>query len=96
MVQGAGWEVIDIGIDQPTESFLRAIEHHPECSVGVGTLLTSTMNQMRTTVEAIKRLNSDLVVVIGGAPVSEKYSDTIGADRFLPNAQAAREFFASL
>jgi 5-methyltetrahydrofolate--homocysteine methyltransferase len=96
MVEGAGWEVIDIGIDQPSNSFLEAIDRNPECSVGVGTLLTTTMTEMGNTVEAIKRLNSELVVVVGGAPVSENYADSIGADRFLRNAQVAREFFASL
>ena len=96
MVEGACWEVIDIGIDQPTASFVEAVEQNPGCAVGVGALLTSTMPQMENTVEALKTRSHATLVVIGGAPVSEQYADSIGADLFLRTAPAAREYFATL
>jgi 5-methyltetrahydrofolate--homocysteine methyltransferase len=96
MVEGAGWEVIDLGIDQPIGSFVEAVKRNPGCSVGVGTLLTSTMRELERTVEKVKLFSPETVVVVGGAPVSEDYADSIGADRFLRNAHAAREYFATL
>lgn len=96
MVEGAGWEVIDIGIDKQVDSFVEAVERNPGCAVGIGTLLTTTMPQMGKTVEAIKQLNPAPTVVIGGAPVSDEFAGSVGADRFLRNAHAAREYFAAL
>lgn len=96
MVEGAGWEVIDIGIDRQVDVFLEAVEQNPGCAVGVGTLLTSTMPQLEKTVAAVKMLSPAPTVVVGGAPVDEKFAGSIGADRFLRNAQAAREYFVAL
>ena len=96
MVEGAGWEVIDIGIDQQVESFVEAVERYPGCAVGVGTLLTTTMGQMERTVRAIKEGNPETIVVLGGAPVNVEFAENIGADRYLHDAHAASQFFAAI
>jgi methanogenic corrinoid protein MtbC1 len=95
MVEGAGWEVIDLGIDQKPKAFVKAVDKNPGCAVGVGTLLTSTMGQMEKTVRAIKKRYPETVVVLGGAPLSQGFAEAIGADRYLHDAHAAGQFFAA-
>lgn len=96
MVEGAGWEVIDIGVDTKPAVFAEAVEDRPGCYVGVGTLLTSTTKQMEETVHTIKKLSGEIQVVIGGAPINQSYAEYVGADRYLKDAHAAREFFAAI
>ena len=96
MVEGAGWEVIDLSIDTPPERFTKAVEDNPGCYVGLGTLLTSTMVHMEGTIQAIKRHNPEIVVVVGGAPINQTYVEAVGADLCLQNAHAAREYFAAI
>ena len=79
MVEGAGWKVVDLGVDCKTEKFLEAIEKHPGCAVGLSALLTTTMVSMRETVAAIREKAPNTVVIIGGAPVTDAFAKEINA-----------------
>ena len=84
MLEGAGFQVIDLGADVNPERFVEAIrEHHPQI-VCLSALLTVTMESMRTTIAAIKAagLRRDVKILVGGAPLSERYATEIGADGY--------------
>ena len=70
MIEGGGWEVIDLGVDVSTEKFLSALEQNPGAVVGLSALLTTTMENMKKTVSAIKEKHSSSKILIGGAPVT--------------------------
>jgi len=91
MMEGAGFEVIDLGIDTPAEKFIEAVEEYEPELVGMSALLTTTMVQMKGVIEALKEagLRDRVKVIVGGAPVTEKYAQDIGADGYAPNASAA-------
>ena len=92
MVESAGFEVIDLGVDVPAAKFVETIKANPDCKVvGVSALLTTTMQAMRDTVAAINAagLNSQVKVMIGGAPITPEYAAEIGADAFTPDAGSA-------
>ncbi len=80
MVEGGGWKVVDLGVDVQNEQFLDAIEDNPGCAVGLSALLTTSMANMESAVKAIKDNNPATKILIGGAPVSQKFCDAIGAD----------------
>jgi 5-methyltetrahydrofolate--homocysteine methyltransferase len=91
MLEGAGFQVIDLGADVTPEAFVAAIrEHHPQI-VCLSALLTVTMEAMRTTIAAIKAagLRRDVKILVGGAPLSERYATEIGADGYGPTASDA-------
>jgi methanogenic corrinoid protein MtbC1 len=92
MIEGAGWEVIDLGTDVPANRFIEAIEQYPSCVVGLSALLTTTMENMRTTVQQIKSTSPKTKVIIGGAPVTQEFASAIGADAYSPDPQGAVEF----
>jgi methanogenic corrinoid protein MtbC1 len=92
MVEGTGWEVIDLGTDVPTERFIGAIEQNPGCVVGLSALLTTTMDNMKNTVHQIKKKHPETKVIIGGAPVTQEFASAIGADAYSPDPQGAVEF----
>lgn len=92
MVEAAGFEVIDLGIDVPAEKFVEAIKANPECKVvGVSALLTTTMEAMRNTVKAIidAGLKSQVKIMVGGAPITQAFADEIGADAYTTDAASA-------
>jgi 5-methyltetrahydrofolate--homocysteine methyltransferase len=91
MLEGAGFEVIDLGVDVSPEKFANAIKEKEANLVAMSALLTTTMSSMKTTVEAIKTagLREKVRVMIGGAPVTEKYAQEIGADGYSSNANGA-------
>ena len=92
MVESAGFEVIDLGVDVPAEKFVEAIRANPDCRVvGVSALLTTTMDAMRKTVQAITDagLRSQVKIMVGGAPITQVFSDDIGADAYTENAGTA-------
>jgi len=95
MIEGAGWEVIDLGTDVPPDRFLKAMDEHPGCVVGLSALLTTTMLNMEKTVKEIKRLSPDTKVIIGGAPVTPDFAAQIGADAYSPDPQGAVEYLNS-
>ena len=89
MLEGAGFEVIDLGVDVPPEKFITAIEsHHPQV-VALSALLTSTMPQLQATVRQLAPYRGKLHVIVGGAPITQQYADKIGADGYAPDAASA-------
>jgi methanogenic corrinoid protein MtbC1 len=96
MIEGGGWEVIDLGVDVGTDKFLKAISENPGAVIGLSALLTTTMESMKNTVTAIKEKYSDLKILVGGAPVTMDYCNLIGADFYSPDPQGAVNFLKQL
>jgi methanogenic corrinoid protein MtbC1 len=96
MVEGAGWEVVDLGVDVKTERFLEEIEKHPGCVVGLSALLTTTMVNMEKTVAEIHARHPEHQVLVGGAPVNREFCKKIGASFFAPDPQGAVEHLKTL
>jgi len=88
-VEGAGWEVIDLGVDVKSDKFIEIIELHPDCVIGLSALLTTTMGNMETVVKEIKAKYPDKVIIVGGAPLTQEFSDKIGASGYSSNPQGA-------
>ena len=95
IVEGAGWEIIDLGIDVPADKFLAAVEEHPGAYVGLSCLLTTTMLNMEAIVKDIKSKKPDTKILIGGAPVTDDFKNKIGADWYSPDPQGAVEYLSS-
>jgi methanogenic corrinoid protein MtbC1 len=91
-VEGAGWEVIDLGVDVKTEKFLEAVEKYPDCVLGLSALLTTTMANMEKTVQEIKAKYPSKVILVGGAPLSTDFCEKIGATFYSETPQGAIEF----
>jgi methanogenic corrinoid protein MtbC1 len=89
MVEGGGWEVIDLGVDVGPDKFLKAIEENPGAVIGLSALLTTTMENMKKTVAAIRVKYSGIKILVGGAPVTMEYCEKIGADFYSPDPQGA-------
>ena len=89
MMKGAGFKVIDIGVDAPSEKFVDEVKSSGAQLVGLSALLTTTMPAMEKTVKALKDAGLDVKIMIGGAPVTQGYSDKIGADGYSPDAASA-------
>ncbi len=91
MLEGAGFEVIDVGIDAPAEKFVQTAKEKGAQVIGMSALLTTTMMQMKATVEALKAagLKGKVKTVIGGAPVTDEFAKQIGADGYAPDAASA-------
>ncbi len=96
MVEGGGWEIIDLGVDVSTEKFIKAIEENPKAVIGLSALLTTTMENMKKTVIAIKEKYPDSTVLVGGAPVTQEFCDKIGADFSSPDPQGAVDYLQKL
>jgi len=96
MIEGGGWEVIDLGVDVGTEKFLKAMDEHPDAVVGLSALLTTTMENMKKTVTAIKEKHSGSKILVGGAPVTREYCEKIGADFYSPDPQGAVNYLKQL
>lgn len=93
MLQGAGFEIIDLGVDVTSEKFIETVKNQEVKLVGMSALLTTTMPSMKSTIEALKEagVRDKVKVIIGGAPVSQAYADEIGADGYSPDAASAVE-----
>jgi 5-methyltetrahydrofolate--homocysteine methyltransferase len=91
MLEGGGFEVIDLGTDVPVEKFVSAITDQNVSIIALSALLTTTMSSMKAVVEAISAagLNSKAKVIIGGAPITERFASEIGADGYSANASGA-------
>ena len=87
MVEGAGWEVIDLGIDVKPEKFIEAVQQHPDAIVGISALLTTTMVNIKPVIEAIRAVSPATKIIVGGAPLSEEFAISIGADGYGKNPQ---------
>jgi len=96
MIEGGGWEVIDPGVDVGTEKFMKALDENPGAVIGLSALLTTTMENMKKIVAAIKEKNSASKILIGGAPVTQEYCDRIGADFYSPDPQGAVNYLKQL
>lgn len=96
MVEGAGWEVVDLGVDAGPEKFLAEIEKNPSCTVGISALLTTTMVNMENIVTEIKGKYPGVKVLIGGAPLTQQFCDKINADFYSPDPQGAVEYLNAL
>ncbi len=91
MLEGAGFKVIDAGIDVAPEKFIALAQEHNASIIGVSALLTTTMINMKLVVEARAGASLNAKVIIGGAPVTQKFADEIGADGYSPDAASAAE-----
>jgi methanogenic corrinoid protein MtbC1 len=96
MIEGSGWQVIDLGVDASTARFLKAIEENPGSPVGISALLTTTMENMKETVASIKEKFPETLVLVGGAPVSERFCRKIGADFYSPDPQSAVNYLTNI
>jgi len=98
MLEGAGFEIIDLGVDVAPEKFIEAITTGGADIVAFSTLLTTTMSNMKTSIDAIQQAGqwNKVKVIIGGAPVTQAYADQIGADGFAADASRAVSLAQSL
>ncbi len=88
MMEGAGFEVIDLGINNPVENYIEALEEHKPDILGMSALLTTTMPYMKTVIDALeeKGIRDDYLVLVGGAPLSEEFGEAINADAYCRDA----------
>ncbi|WP_028466892.1 corrinoid protein [Nisaea denitrificans] len=93
MMEGAGYEVIDIGINNPVENYLAAIEEHKPDILGMSALLTTTMPYMKVVIDTMKEkgIRDDYIVLVGGAPLNEAFAESVGADAYCRDAAVAVE-----
>ena len=93
MLEGAGFEVIDLGINNPVEKYLAALEQHRPDILGMSALLTTTMPYMKVVIDTLKEkgLREDYIVLVGGAPLNETFAKAVGADAYCRDAAMAVE-----
>ncbi len=93
MMEGAGFEVIDLGINNPVEKYLEALEKHKPDILGMSALLTTTMPYMKVVIDTMieKGIRDDYVVLVGGAPLNEEFAKAVGADAYCRDAAVAVE-----
>ena len=98
MLEGAGFEVIDLGINNPVEKYLEALEHHKPDILGMSALLTTTMPYMKVVIDKMRELDirKDFIVLVGGAPLNEEFGKAVGADAYCRDAAIAVETAKSL
>ena len=93
MLEGAGFEVIDLGINTDVEQFLGALDEHKPDILGMSALLTTTMPYMKVVIDTLieKSLRGDYLVIVGGAPLNDEFGEAIGADAYCRDAAVASE-----
>jgi len=98
MLEGAGFEVIDLGINNPVEKYLAALEEHRPDILGMSALLTTTMPYMKVVIDTLKEkgLREDYIVLVGGAPLNETFAKAVGADAYCRDAAMAVEIAKQL
>jgi len=96
MIEGSGWEVIDLGVDVKTTRFIDAIEKNPGCVIGLSALLTTTMANMENTVKEIREKYPEITILVGGSPVTTDFCNKIGATFYSPNPQGAVEYLKTI
>jgi corrinoid protein of di/trimethylamine methyltransferase len=91
MLEGGGFEVIDLGVDVPAEQFVEAAKEQEGTILALSALLTTTMTMMKNVIEALEAagVRDKTKVIVGGAPITQQYADEIGADGYSDNASAA-------
>jgi len=93
MLEGAGFDVIDLGINNPVEKYLGALEEHKPDILGMSALLTTTMPYMKVVIDTMKEqgIRDDYIVLVGGAPLNDAFAKAIGADQYCRDAAVAVE-----
>jgi methylmalonyl-CoA mutase cobalamin-binding domain/chain len=93
MLEGAGFDVIDLGINNPVEKYLAALEEHKPDILGMSALLTTTMPYMKVVIDELidKGMRDDYIVMVGGAPLNEEFGKAVGADAYCRDAAIAAE-----
>ena len=93
MLEGAGFEVIDLGINNPVENYLAALEEHKPEILGMSALLTTTMPYMKVVIDTLTEqgIRDDVIVLVGGAPLNEEFGKAVGADAYCRDAAVAVE-----
>jgi methylmalonyl-CoA mutase cobalamin-binding domain/chain len=93
MLEGAGFEVIDLGINTDANEFLAALDQHKPDIMGMSALLTTTMPYMKVVIDTLKEkgLRDDYVILVGGAPLNEEFAQAVGADAYCRDAAVAAE-----
>ena len=93
MLEGAGFEVVDIGINIDVDTYLAALEEHQPDILGMSALLTTTMPYMKTVIDTLQAqgVRDDYIVLVGGAPLNEEFGEAIGADAYCQDAAVAAE-----
>jgi 5-methyltetrahydrofolate--homocysteine methyltransferase len=93
MMEGAGFEVIDLGINTPVEDFLAALEEHKPEILGMSALLTTTMPYMKVVIDTLKEqgIRDDYIILVGGAPLNQEFGDAIGANAYCRDAAVAAD-----
>ncbi len=93
MLEGAGFEVFDLGINTDAQEFLEALEEHEPEILGMSALLTTTMPYMKVVIEALEEegIREDHIVLVGGAPLNEEFAEAVGADAYCRDAAIAAE-----
>src|SRR5579859_737750 len=93
MLEGAGFEVIDLGINNPVEKYLDALDKHKPDILGMSALLTTTMPYMKVVIDTLKErgIRNDYIVLVGGAPLNEEFGKAVGADAYCRDAAVAVE-----
>ncbi|GAB4384779.1 corrinoid protein [Albidovulum sp.] len=100
MMEGAGFEVVDLGINNPVENYIEALEREQADILGMSALLTTTMPYMKVVIDTLKEkgMRDDYIVLVGGAPLNEEFGRAIGADAYCRDAavavQTAKDFIA--
>jgi methylmalonyl-CoA mutase cobalamin-binding domain/chain len=91
MLEGAGFTVIDLGVNVPPERFVEQIEEHKPEIVGFSAFLTTTMPMFKANINAIEKagLREKVIIMVGGAPVTQEYADAVGADGYAADASTA-------
>jgi len=98
MMEGAGFEVIDLGINNPVEDYLAALEEHKPDILGMSALLTTTMPYMKVVIDTLKEqgIRENYIVLVGGAPLNDEFGEAIGADAYCRDAAVAVETASAL
>lgn len=93
MMEGAGFEVVDLGINTPVEDYLAALEQHKPEILGMSALLTTTMPYMKVVIDTMKEqgIRDDYIILVGGAPLNQEFGEAIGADAYCRDAAVAAD-----
>jgi 5-methyltetrahydrofolate--homocysteine methyltransferase len=96
VMEGGGWQVVDLGVDVSAEKYLAALQQHPGSVVGLSALLTTTMVNMEKTVAAIHQQSPGTKVIVGGAPLTAEFAKKIGATAYFPDPQGALDYLTGI
>jgi methanogenic corrinoid protein MtbC1 len=96
MVEGAGWEVIDLGVDVSIDKYVETLKQYPDAVIAISALLTTTMINIQPVIEAVKESSPSTKILVGGAPLSATFAESIGADGYSKDPQACIELLDKL